>query len=252
MGIFLFLITTPIIFVVYVCLRDKIIDWIDRKVIYDRKLSTVLYRIIAGAIFVNWLFVLLGCMGVDWRFISSSLVPVISSSLVPVTIVATMVIPPVIITFIAEKLGAKGKLLFFMDLMKILIWVLSIPSCLIVYEGLESGVLPFILNGNIKILYITFILYVLLILTLFICIPIFIAEKRGIKGKNLSIIKVLSWLGIFGGFTWIAAFMVSLAWKASDNVEYIQLEMWIKLRNLKKLGIITEEEFEDLKANLLE
>lgn len=86
-------------------------------------------------------------------------------------------------------------------------------------------------------------------------IPIMIAQRRGIGGRNLGIISLLSWLGIFLGITWVAALVLSLAWNgdtaghADKDDKFNDLE---KLHKLKKSGAITEQEFKAHKKKILE
>lgn len=84
-----------------------------------------------------------------------------------------------------------------------------------------------------------------------ICIPIMIANLRGITGNQKTIIIVLSWLGIFFGFTWIVALVLSLVWGANDTLTGDNLEKLEKLSKLYKDKVITKDEFERQKAKYL-
>lgn len=80
-----------------------------------------------------------------------------------------------------------------------------------------------------------------------ICIPIMIANARGITGNEKLIITILSWLGILFGVTWVVALVLSLVWGSSkDNLENLE-----KLSKLYKDKVITKEEFERQKAKYL-
>ncbi len=84
-----------------------------------------------------------------------------------------------------------------------------------------------------------------------ICIPIMIANLRGITGTPKTIIIVLSWLGILFGFTWGIALVMSLSFGANDALSRGNLEKLEKLSKLYKEKAITKEEFERQKAKYL-
>ena len=94
-------------------------------------------------------------------------------------------------------------------------------------------------------------------------IPIMIAKNRGIKDSELTTITILSWAGLLFGVTWFIALALSLIYQPkkwvgesnssekpqtppTDNVEKL-----LKLNELKEKGIITQEEFDKQKKNLL-
>lgn len=84
-----------------------------------------------------------------------------------------------------------------------------------------------------------------------ICIPIMIANARGICGSEKTAIIVLSWLGIFFGITWIVALVLSIIWRGqcfagSDNLDRLE-----KLSRLYKEKVISKDEFEKMKSKLL-
>lgn len=87
-----------------------------------------------------------------------------------------------------------------------------------------------------------------------ICIPVMIANARGICGNQKSIIVLLSWLGIFFGVTWFAALILSLAWagngRACDACGS-RLDELEKLAKLYKSKAISKSEYDKMKAKLL-
>jgi len=87
-----------------------------------------------------------------------------------------------------------------------------------------------------------------------ICIPVFIANARGICGSQRTIILVLSWLGIFFGVTWVVALVLSLVWHGdgvSCNSCGTRLDELEKLSKLYKAKVITKSEYEKMKSKLL-
>ncbi len=83
-----------------------------------------------------------------------------------------------------------------------------------------------------------------------ICIPIMIANARGICGSEKTAIIVLSWLGIFFGITWIVALILSIIWHGScvagDDLDKLE-----KLARLHKDKVISKDEYEKMKSKLL-
>lgn len=84
-----------------------------------------------------------------------------------------------------------------------------------------------------------------------ICIPIMIANARGICGGEKTAIIVLSWMGIFFGITWFVALILSLIWRGDcvngvDNLDRLE-----KLSRLYKEKAITKDEYEKMKQKLL-
>lgn len=87
-----------------------------------------------------------------------------------------------------------------------------------------------------------------------ICIPVMIANARGICGTQKTIILVLSWLGIFFGVTWLAALILSLAWHGEGQNCYAcgsRLDELEKLAKLYKSKVISKSEYDKMKAKLL-
>ena len=88
-------------------------------------------------------------------------------------------------------------------------------------------------------------------------IPISIAKSRQVKGSSLTWIKILSWVSLFCGVTWFAALIWALveppapsqAPRDGQNENLAAIE---KLGQLKEQGLLTQEEFEQKKAQLLE
>ena len=125
------------------------------------------------------------------------------------------------------------------------------------------------------------IFLLLLILAIFLIrIPIIIANARGVGGGNLKVIAILSWCGLFFGITWIIALILALVYQSQVNItnttngqvvylsrnneEHLtaynrnvqtpilsNLDKLEKLATLKEKGIITEQEYEVEKHNLL-
>lgn len=92
-----------------------------------------------------------------------------------------------------------------------------------------------------------FLFALIMLCVALICVPIMIANARGITGNEKLIITILSWLGILFGVTWIVALVLSLVWGSSkDNLENLE-----KLSKLYKDKVITKEEFERQKAKYL-
>lgn len=87
-----------------------------------------------------------------------------------------------------------------------------------------------------------------------ICIPVMIANARGICGTQKTIILVLSWLGIFFGLTWFVALILSLAWHGEEPPCYScgnRLDELEKLAKLYKSKVISKSEYDKMKAKLL-
>ena len=89
-------------------------------------------------------------------------------------------------------------------------------------------------------------------------IPIIIAKSRGVTGENLSLIKVLSWLSILIPIVWFIGLIMSLVCKTGkqkENPRHLssseKLSELAKFTELRDKGIITEEEYEDKKQQLL-
>ena len=95
-------------------------------------------------------------------------------------------------------------------------------------------------------------------LILMVMIPIKVAESRGVKGQSLTTIKVLSWLGLLLLIPWFVALIMSLVCEVqksaslSQKMDYLkELELLTKLNELKENGVITQEEYETKKKELI-
>ena len=112
-----------------------------------------------------------------------------------------------------------------------------------------------------EILFFIVFIAVFIALVIFIVrIPVIIAKTRGITGGDLSIITILSWLGLIIGITWIVALVCSLVWSAGSNnisasnansEKSTAFEALEKLGRLKENGVITQQEFEQEKKNIM-
>lgn len=101
------------------------------------------------------------------------------------------------------------------------------------------------------------LIFFLFIIYLVIQVPVKIAKCRGINGSELTTISTLSWVSIIFIITWFIALTLALIWKPNNWVDknYLiksnQLDDLEKLDNLKKKGIITEDEFNEHKNRIL-
>lgn len=90
-----------------------------------------------------------------------------------------------------------------------------------------------------------------------ICMPVMIANARGIGGSQKTIIAVLSWLGLLFGITWLVALILSLVWTGdcsqcqSCQTCGSQLDELEKLAKLYKSKVISKTEYEKMKKKLL-
>ncbi len=98
-----------------------------------------------------------------------------------------------------------------------------------------------------------FLFMVLLILLCigFICIPIAIANARGITGGEHASIVLLSWLGIFFGVTWIVALILACVWHGDKNTATDNLDKLEQLSRLYKSKAISKSEYEKMKRKLM-
>lgn len=95
-----------------------------------------------------------------------------------------------------------------------------------------------------------FFLFILIFLfVLLIRWPINIAEERCVSTSTLGTIRVLSWLGIFFGITWVIAMVVALL--AEPQLKNDSLDKLEKLNSLRKAKVITEAEFQKEKKKIL-
>lgn len=104
--------------------------------------------------------------------------------------------------------------------------------------------------GEVLLFFLVMFLLVMIGLAI-ICIPIMIANERGIEGSQKTLIIVLSWLGIFFGVTWFVALFLSLLWRGEEYCCADNLDKLEKLSRLYKEKAITKEEYEKLKSKLL-
>lgn len=85
----------------------------------------------------------------------------------------------------------------------------------------------------------------------FICVPIMIAEARGISGASKLTIAILSWFGIFFGVTWFVALILSLVLSGNSLYDTDNIDKLEKLSKLYKNKVISKDEYEQMKAKLL-
>lgn len=96
------------------------------------------------------------------------------------------------------------------------------------------------------------LIFIILFITVFITIiriPIIIAQMRSITGSDLTIIAILSWLGIFFGLTWIIGLVLSLVYEPKPVMT--NLDKLDKLYDLMQKGVISQSEFNQYKSQLL-
>lgn len=98
----------------------------------------------------------------------------------------------------------------------------------------------------------TIVFFMAFLFVALICVPIMIADARGITGGSKLMITILSWCGIFFGVTWFIALILSLV-LTGDNLYYAtdNLDKLEKLSKLYKEKVITKDEYEKMKAKLL-
>lgn len=82
-----------------------------------------------------------------------------------------------------------------------------------------------------------------------IILPINIAKYRGIADSKLSTIKLLIWFSLLLGITWFIALVMSLVYERHNNE--LDINQLSKLNDLKKDGIISEDDFNRKKNELL-
>ncbi|MCL2018062.1 MAG: SHOCT domain-containing protein [Alphaproteobacteria bacterium] len=93
-----------------------------------------------------------------------------------------------------------------------------------------------------------------LFLILLLRVPIMIAKSRGIWGNNLTIIAILSWLGLIFGITWVIALIFALVWSGDADLaakDLADMEKLDKLHKLKQRGAITQKEYDVQKRKIL-
>ncbi len=92
---------------------------------------------------------------------------------------------------------------------------------------------------------------IILLAIAILCIPIMIANARGVCGTGRTAITVLSWLGIFFGVTWFVALVMSLLWDASCRDGIANLDKLEQLARLYKNKTLTKSEYERMKSRLI-
>ena len=90
-----------------------------------------------------------------------------------------------------------------------------------------------------------------LILVGILCIPIWIANARGICGGEKTTISILAWMGIFFGITWIVAMILSLVWRGECAMRDTNIDKLEKVAKLYQNKSITRSEYEEIKSKLL-
>lgn len=110
------------------------------------------------------------------------------------------------------------------------------------------------LMGFVPLLF--FVLFLLLFI-LVVEIPYKIARSRRMSASDQSWIRILSWLGIFFGLTWILALLWALFGTGDVRVDpYVrrqrsQMDILLKLHALREKGVLSEEEYERKKQEIL-
>lgn len=101
------------------------------------------------------------------------------------------------------------------------------------------------------------IIITLVIIYLLIKVPIYIAKTRELDPKDIKTITILSWCGLLIGLTWFVALIWALVGDRVVQIEKKNEHVNEPLDNLKKLGdlrdqgVITDEEFNEQKRDLL-
>lgn len=104
--------------------------------------------------------------------------------------------------------------------------------------------------GDIFLAFVLMFVFVMVCLSI-LCIPIMIANARGICGGEKTAIIILSLMGVLFGVTWIVALILSLIWQGSGVEDVDNLDKLEKLSRLYKDKAITKDEYEKLKSKLL-
>ena len=94
----------------------------------------------------------------------------------------------------------------------------------------------------------------LAIIVLLIIWPIQVAKKRELEPNMITLITLLSVLGmLFFGLGWLAAVIMAYTLPTKELKEsQLNIDKLAKLGQLYKQGIITKEEFEKEKSKLIE
>jgi len=95
------------------------------------------------------------------------------------------------------------------------------------------------------------ILFLIVIIGFFLYIPIMIAQIRGVSEADISVVAVLSWLGLLFGVTWFIAMVLALVYKPKKSRHFSDIEKLQTLYGLKKAGAISEKEFDAEKKKIL-
>ena len=88
----------------------------------------------------------------------------------------------------------------------------------------------------------------------FLCLPIMIANARGIRDSKKTAIVFLALMGALCGITWLVALILALVWRgapACDCGASPDLDGLEKLAKLYKSRAITKSEYEKMKAKLI-
>ncbi|GMO61067.1 MAG: hypothetical protein Ta2D_06880 [Rickettsiales bacterium] len=108
------------------------------------------------------------------------------------------------------------------------------------------------MESNFGLMLVLFIVFSLFIGYIIIQIPIKIAEHRNLKDDDMKIIKILSWMGIILGFTWMIALILSLVYSSNLNINIKNNPDELKkMHDLLKEGVITQEEFDNYKKKMM-
>lgn len=103
----------------------------------------------------------------------------------------------------------------------------------------------------------TFLIIIIAIIIGITTVPIYIAKSRGITGRELTTITILSWAGLIIGITWIIALVLSLTYQPNNWIDKnkgktnIDLDGLEKLYRLKKNGVLSQTEFNREKKRLM-
>lgn len=103
----------------------------------------------------------------------------------------------------------------------------------------------------------TFLIIIIAIIIGITTVPIYIAKSRGVSGKELTTITVLSLSGLLIGITWIIALVLSLVYQPNKWIDKdkgktnIDLDALEKLYQLKKNGVLSQVEFNREKKRLM-
>lgn len=88
-----------------------------------------------------------------------------------------------------------------------------------------------------------------LVLMILLCVPLIIANIRGIYGPWRITIMVLTFFGVLMGVTWLIALILSLGLRV--DLAYDDLANLERLNQLYKQKVISRAEFQELKSRML-